>query len=380
MATVRFSPDGTRIVTASADNTARIWDSATGRPLTEPIRHDDEVTSAVFSPDGRRVVTASVDRTARIWDAETGRPLTEPWQHEGPVLTAEFSPDGASVVTASTDGTARLWESRPTPVPVPSWFLDWSEARIGRALATGVAGKGIPFAEQQRRREALAGRADQDYFTRIARWLESDPASRSIAPFGTTATEDFRKRLLEENNIDRLREAILLEPADGEAWLRLAALLRQQPGGGENSDQLAEAGWSVQTGLHHQPDDAEAWRLLGNIQWHEDQTAAALLSLERALTLEPGHAEAWGWKARMLEQEQDLAGALDAYRRGLALMSATQGTASRQHGRMQVELSVVLRRLGQADDAAAMLAEAQRTLGIPARDPGAPAGLLDLSP
>ncbi|HSH15890.1 MAG TPA: tetratricopeptide repeat protein, partial [Verrucomicrobiae bacterium] len=94
----------------------------------------------------------------------------------------------------------------------------------------------------------------------------------------------------------------------------------------------------------------------------------------------PGHAEAWGWKARMLEQQQDLAGALDAYRRGLALMSATQGTASTQRGRMQVELSVLLRRLGQADDASAMRAEAFRTLGISARDPGAPADLLDLSP
>jgi hypothetical protein len=37
--------------------------------------HGDQVTSAAFSPDGKRVVTASDDTTARIWDAETGREI-----------------------------------------------------------------------------------------------------------------------------------------------------------------------------------------------------------------------------------------------------------------------------------------------------------------
>ncbi|HSH17601.1 MAG TPA: hypothetical protein VLD18_16285, partial [Verrucomicrobiae bacterium] len=382
MATVRFSPDGTRIVTASADNTARIWDSATGRPLTEPIRHDDEVTSAVFSPDGGRVLTASIDSTARVWDAETGRPLTEPWRHGGPLWTAAFSPDGSSVVTASADGTARLWESRPAPVPVPVWFLDWSEARIGRRLATGVAGIGIPFAEQRRRRNALAGRREDDFFVRIARWVESDPANRPITPFGMVSTSDYRQSRLEENNVAGIQEAIQLDPSDGGAWLQLARLYQLQ-NDWDNPHRLAEAEWCVQTSLKHAPHNAAAWRLLGTTQWLEDHTAAALVSMERALTLEPGHAEAWGWKARMLEEEQNPAGALDAYRRGLALISTTNGATSRQRAAMQVELSVLLRRLGQADDAvtaAAMQVEAHRTLGIPARDPGAPAGLLDLSP
>ena len=35
----------------------------------------DSVTSAAFSPDGRRIVTASADNTARLWDAETGKPI-----------------------------------------------------------------------------------------------------------------------------------------------------------------------------------------------------------------------------------------------------------------------------------------------------------------
>ena len=35
-------------------------------------------SSAAFSPDGKRIVTASSDNTARVWDAESGKPLGEP--------------------------------------------------------------------------------------------------------------------------------------------------------------------------------------------------------------------------------------------------------------------------------------------------------------
>jgi WD domain, G-beta repeat len=68
-----FSPDGARVVTASLDKTARLWDAATGKEVAVLRGHDDQVLSAVFSPDGARVVTASLDKTARLWDAATGK-------------------------------------------------------------------------------------------------------------------------------------------------------------------------------------------------------------------------------------------------------------------------------------------------------------------
>ena len=63
-----FSPDGSRIVTASGDNTARIWDAASAKEIAVLRGHDSDVRSAAFSPDGLRVFTASDDETARIWD------------------------------------------------------------------------------------------------------------------------------------------------------------------------------------------------------------------------------------------------------------------------------------------------------------------------
>ena len=107
-----FSPDGSRVVTASYDNTARLWDAKTGVALATLSGHTDRVNSAVFSPDGSRVVTASADNTARLWDARTGAALATLSGHTAAVMSAMFSPDGSRVATASRDKTARLWDAR----------------------------------------------------------------------------------------------------------------------------------------------------------------------------------------------------------------------------------------------------------------------------
>jgi len=63
-----FSADGSKIVTASTDNTARVWD-VKGNLIAELKGHTDGVYSANFSADGSKIVTASLDNTARVWKA-----------------------------------------------------------------------------------------------------------------------------------------------------------------------------------------------------------------------------------------------------------------------------------------------------------------------
>ena len=108
----QFSPDGQRVVTASTDKTARLWDARSGSPIGKPMKHDREIWSAQFSSDGKQVVTASYDKTARLWDARSGSPIGEPMKHDGEVRSAQFSPDGQKVLTGSNDNTARLWDAR----------------------------------------------------------------------------------------------------------------------------------------------------------------------------------------------------------------------------------------------------------------------------
>jgi WD40 repeat protein len=106
-----FSPDGKRIVTASRDGTACIWDAVGGQQLVVLKGHKDVVVSAAFSPDGTRIVTASYDKTARIWDAASGTQLLKLEGHKGGVWKAAFSPDGTQIVTASQDNSARIWNA-----------------------------------------------------------------------------------------------------------------------------------------------------------------------------------------------------------------------------------------------------------------------------
>ena len=85
-----YSPDGTRIVTTSSDNTARIWDARSGALVTVLAGHGDSVRSAAYSPDGTRIVTASYDKTARIWDARTGKQIAVLIGHSGMCISRHF--------------------------------------------------------------------------------------------------------------------------------------------------------------------------------------------------------------------------------------------------------------------------------------------------
>src|SRR5262249_32327876 len=78
---------------------------------TAVFRHDAGVTDAAFNRAGDRIVTASYDKTARIWDVSNGTETAVLKGHEGPLERADFSPEGSRVITAARDGTARIWDA-----------------------------------------------------------------------------------------------------------------------------------------------------------------------------------------------------------------------------------------------------------------------------
>ena len=166
-----FSPDGKRIVTASADNTAQVWDADSGKTLASLLGHTGEVSSAAFSPDGKRVVTASSDKTARVWDADSGKTLVSLLGHTGKVSSAAFSPDGKRVVTASDDRTARVWLLDPIEGNAAILPL-WVEVYTGTELLPSGAVQSLSVEEWKTRCRQLKAAIQQGSKAPPSKWLD----------------------------------------------------------------------------------------------------------------------------------------------------------------------------------------------------------------
>lgn len=77
-----YAPDGKWIATGGLDNRLAFWDPSTGKRLAIVRAHDDQITGVAVTKDGQRIVTASKDRTARVWDVAkilTEKPQEEPY-------------------------------------------------------------------------------------------------------------------------------------------------------------------------------------------------------------------------------------------------------------------------------------------------------------
>jgi hypothetical protein len=122
VSSVAWSPDGSKIATASHDGTARVWSSSSGSTLLTLYGHSGKynfVNSVAWSPDGSKIATASGDGTARVWSSSSGSTLLTLYGHSKIFYSGEhnfvnsvaWSPDGSKIATASHDGTARVWSS-----------------------------------------------------------------------------------------------------------------------------------------------------------------------------------------------------------------------------------------------------------------------------
>lgn len=138
---VSFDAAGSKFVSASADGTARVYDSQTGVCAHTLIGHEGEISKVSFNPQGTRVITASSDKTCRycrdfvhiidlissifllwgqshfnftldrLWDTEGGECLQTFEGHTDEIFSCAFNYDGDFVITGSKDNTCRIWKS-----------------------------------------------------------------------------------------------------------------------------------------------------------------------------------------------------------------------------------------------------------------------------
>ncbi len=126
-----FSPDGARLVTASRDSDAILWDASSGSVLRRLRGHFGEVSDARFSPDGRWIVTAG-PRSVGLWRASDGRLIKLLAGPAGPFVAAEFQADSRTVVARTEDGTVVAYDCRLC-AGIPE-LLELADERLG---ATG---------------------------------------------------------------------------------------------------------------------------------------------------------------------------------------------------------------------------------------------------
>src|SRR5262249_9754330 len=104
--------------------------------------HTNFINDIEFSRDSRRLVTASDDKSARVWDARSGLALLTLRGSPSELAHAAFSNDGGSVVTAGADGSARVWDLRAA---FPTKVLPGRQGAISPrgSFAVAVAGRAV---------------------------------------------------------------------------------------------------------------------------------------------------------------------------------------------------------------------------------------------
>ncbi len=107
---VAWSPDGMRLVTSGEDETAKVWDTATGHELFTLSGHTGAVRSAIYAPSGELIATASDDKSIKLWDAATGRLAATLTGHTRELRCVAFSPDDKYLASGSLDDMAQLWD------------------------------------------------------------------------------------------------------------------------------------------------------------------------------------------------------------------------------------------------------------------------------
>jgi WD40 repeat protein len=107
---VAIAKNGGLAVSASADQTLKVWDLETGRELRTFTGHSANVTSLALSADGRVAVSGSADQTLKVWDVESGQELRTLEGRSGSATCIALSADGRLAVSGSLTGILKAWD------------------------------------------------------------------------------------------------------------------------------------------------------------------------------------------------------------------------------------------------------------------------------
>jgi WD40 repeat protein len=109
-----FSPDGKQLFTGGTNQSVKIWDATNdGKLLATLPGHADDIRGLAINPFVNRAVSASSDQTLRLWDLAARQEVLTLRGHTAYVNAVAFSPAGDLIASASNDGTVKIWDGRP---------------------------------------------------------------------------------------------------------------------------------------------------------------------------------------------------------------------------------------------------------------------------
>ena len=252
----------------------------------------------------KRVLTASADGTAGLWEARTGMPLSSPFKHANNVADADFSPDGRRGVTSCFDGSARIWPVVNVHSPSPRWRPELAEAVAGERLNADQTTADVPPAEFFRLRERLAPAPADDDYAQWVGWFLADRSTRAVAPGAVRSVPEFVGDLLVPWRLwlrpwdypERFAQAARLAPTNSAAFAQRAYQMSLYQITNE-SRRLPTLAWLSDRALSLDPEQSMSWTAQALSLALAGQTNAAFAAFERGrpfASKDPLFWVAWG--------------------------------------------------------------------------------------
>lgn len=271
----QFSPErgqpvplNKRKVLSISQKSVWLWDLSAGTGIPQRLKHHSAVRLAQFSPNGDRVVTVCSDNLLRIWDTASGLPLSETLpggqRSTASIHHVTFSPDGQLVAAALDSGEVLLFEVPAPPVPAAPWLAQLAEAVAGQRLDSNDNFEAVSPKELLDLRQQIAAQLSTNFYDNWGRWFFADRSTRAISAFSTVSIPEYVRRRIEENTEPSLYEAVHLAPHNGPAYSRLAQCIFRQAE--HDPSRLKQADFYSRHALKLSPTDSEALAVRAKVE------------------------------------------------------------------------------------------------------------------